>query len=138
VGGWLHRVASNLLVSRARHERVVARESSRPGAAPHGDPISHAVVDREQWAAVRLALDRLPDDQRTLLLLAAGGRSSEELAARFGISAVAARTRLHRARRQLALMADGGAGVITPPPRDRSRSPTAPRERVSRSTPCSP
>lgn len=68
--------------------------------APADDP--HAGGPSEQVAALRRALADLPDADRELLLLTVwDGMSSAEAARSLGISAGAARVRLHRARHRL-------------------------------------
>ena len=100
-GAWLHRVARNLVVSRARRVRVADRVVS--GLRPPDDVASteDTVLVRERIDDLRRALARLPGDQRSLLLLAADGLSGAQIAAQLGISEVATRTRLHRARLRL-------------------------------------
>jgi DNA-directed RNA polymerase specialized sigma24 family protein len=94
-------VAWNLVVTRARHARVVARATPRSTEAAGADPTARTIVDRESWGELEAALGRMPDDERELLVLAAAGTTGIELARRLGISHIATRTRLCRARRRL-------------------------------------
>jgi RNA polymerase sigma-70 factor (ECF subfamily) len=98
---WLRRVGRNLLISQARRAHVAERHAARlhePGA--HDPTVSH-VLERESVADVRTALERVPEPQRRLLLLAASGHTGHQMGELLGASAGAVRTRLHRARRQL-------------------------------------
>jgi RNA polymerase sigma-70 factor (ECF subfamily) len=118
---WLHHVARNLVVSRARHAQVVARAWGPPEQPFGADPTVRMIVDRELWVEVEAALRRLPDGERELLVLAAGGQTGAQLAHRLGISLVATRTRLHRARRRLRDQLDLDPADV--PRRDRDPAP---------------
>jgi RNA polymerase sigma-70 factor (ECF subfamily) len=98
---WLHRVATNLVISQARHTRVVAARTPVVEEAGGPDPTLAAVLGQELAGELGAALRRLDDDQRAVLLLAARGASAAQVAERFGTSDTAARARLHRARRRL-------------------------------------
>jgi RNA polymerase sigma factor (sigma-70 family) len=110
-GAWLHLVARNLLISRARHAQVVARGERYAAPAVSGDPTAGAILGREQFQAVRLALETMPCGERDLLLRAARGQTGAQLADRLGVSQVAVRTRLFRARRRLRTMVDDGPAI---------------------------
>jgi RNA polymerase sigma-70 factor (ECF subfamily) len=112
---WLHRIVVNTALMRLRSRRR-RREESIDGLLPRFDEDGHwvepaapwdastdEVVEREETrATVRKAIDRLPTNYRTVLLL----RDVEELdtdetAALLGVTANAVKTRLHRARQAL-------------------------------------
>lgn len=99
---WLFAVARNLWRNRRRADErartlLERLESSWVEAEP-GDAGGDADV-----RLVRAALERLGDDDRELLVLIAWDElTPTEAAAVLGCSSVAARTRLHRARRRLA------------------------------------
>jgi RNA polymerase sigma-70 factor (ECF subfamily) len=112
---WLHRIVVNTALMRLRSRRR-RREESIDGLLPRFDEDGHWVepaapwdastdelVEREETrATVRRAIDRLPANYRTVLLL----RDVEELdtdetAALLGVTANAVKTRLHRARQAL-------------------------------------
>ena len=103
VGGWLHRVAENLVVSRARRARVAERRREQLRGEWRVESVEASVLGRERVTELRRALDVLPADQRSILLLAARGLPGPEIAATLGVSQVASRTRLHRARAHLRL-----------------------------------
>jgi RNA polymerase sigma-70 factor (ECF subfamily) len=95
---WLHRVGSNLAMSRGRHISVVDRRAGElplptPVASPEAD-----VVAAEEAAAVRSAVGRLDGDDREAVVLAAHGFRGPEIARRIGRSDGATRTLLCRAR----------------------------------------
>jgi RNA polymerase sigma factor (sigma-70 family) len=98
LSGWLRtiarRVAAEALAERQREQDLLSRVAST--AQP--DP---GTEHRDELAAVRQALQRLPADSRRVLLLSIDGRTHGEIAEALGATAGAARTRLHRARRAL-------------------------------------
>jgi RNA polymerase sigma factor (sigma-70 family) len=129
---WLYGIAGNVVRS---HLRGAAR---RPTRSLPADPAEPALTEAVDWDAVdarldaaahagalRSALATLTGAERELLLLVAWEQlTPAEAAAALGLTPVAARSRLHRARlrAQSALDAAGagaGAGVAavaTPPP----------------------
>ena len=98
---WLHRVAMNLVVSRARRNTVAAR--ALPGLLDRDVARSpeDEVVGRERDEAVRAALATLGGPDRTIVVMAARGYRPEEIAGIIGKSSQATRTRLCRARSRL-------------------------------------
>jgi RNA polymerase sigma-70 factor (ECF subfamily) len=110
VGAWLRRVVRNLAISRGRRAQVAARHAVELEERDGRDPTAGLVIERERLDAIRVALGRVPEDQRTLLLLAASGYSRAQLGERLGASPGAIRTRLHRARRLL----QGELGMVDP------------------------
>ena len=95
---WLHRVGSNLAMSRGRRISVADRragELPQPGevASPESDAVA-----AEEAAAVRSALSGLDGDDRAAVVLAAHGFRGPEIAERLGRSNGATRTLLCRAR----------------------------------------
>jgi RNA polymerase sigma-70 factor (ECF subfamily) len=101
MGGWLHRVATNAVISRARHENVERRYEPalirpRVPASPE-----EAVEQREHARALGDALSALPVVDRTAILLAANGASSADIARHLGRTELAARSVLCRARARL-------------------------------------
>jgi RNA polymerase sigma factor (sigma-70 family) len=113
---WLFGVARNLWRNERRSDaRARALLERLEGSVVHVDPESTA-IDAEV-RITRAALERLGDDDRELLMLVAwDGLSPSQAAEVLGCSAVAARTRLHRARRRLAelLEPQGRAGHAAP------------------------
>lgn len=98
---WLYRVGANLVVSRARRSAVAAR--AMPGLlerdlAPSPED---EVVHRERDLLLHEGLGALAGDDRRIVVLAAHGYRSQEIAAMIGCSDAATRTRLCRARGRL-------------------------------------
>lgn len=96
---WLYGIARNVL-------RAYLRRHAPPAQAYRDPGMDWAAVDDRldalaQRGRLRAALDGLPDTDRELLLLVAWeGLSPAEAGAALGISPVAARSRLHRARKR--------------------------------------
>jgi RNA polymerase sigma factor (sigma-70 family) len=98
---WLHRVGSNLVVSRARRANVATR--ALPGLVSRGDARSpeDEILDRERDVLLHGVLATLGVDDREIVILAARGYRPEEIAGLIGKSGAATRTRLCRARGRL-------------------------------------
>lgn len=119
LGTWLHRILVNSALMKLRSQRARPEESIEPLLPRFGED-GHAAdpaVDWQEPAAllerkdlrqrVRQAIDRLPENHRTVLLL----RDIEELdtaetAAALGITENAVKVRLHRARQALRELLD--------------------------------
>jgi RNA polymerase sigma-70 factor (ECF subfamily) len=99
---WLYGVARRTLANQARSERRRERLAER---LRHELPAAVAAVSAPTAGAestVLTALGALDEADREILLLAGWERlESREIAAVLGITGVAARARLHRARRRL-------------------------------------
>ena len=112
---WLHRITVNACLMRLRHRK---RHPEHPieDLLPQFDETGHRVDAGAEWAndvlermesaqlskVVREAIDRLPDNYRTVLVLRdIEGLSTEESAESLGIRPEAAKMRLHRARQAL-------------------------------------
>jgi RNA polymerase sigma factor (sigma-70 family) len=101
VRAWLYRVASNLVISRARRQTTARRWPSGSGQwddqmiAPSPEA---GVVGREGVAEMERVLEGLSADARLALLLSAEGFGGEDIAATIGRSVAATRTLLSRAR----------------------------------------
>lgn len=104
VGAWLRRVCLNLAFNRLRDRRRADDRVARLGASAstpgsdEGSPAS-AAVRREERAAVRAALARLPERQRACLLLRHSGYAYAEIAATLGIATGSVGVLLARAER---------------------------------------
>jgi len=111
---WLYRIALNHCFNRMRRRKLARFFSlDRPAITSEGEPRSIEPVEpgagaevelltRERWRRTRAAIDRLPENQRAVLLLARfEGLSQREIAATLGVSEGAVESRLVRAMRRL-------------------------------------
>jgi len=88
--------------SAAREGRALARLSEVSDRPPAPDALG-ALVSAERAAAVRAALEEMPEDDRTLLRAIYFDQTEpDEVAARLRVSAGALRVRKHRALKRLA------------------------------------
>jgi RNA polymerase sigma-70 factor (ECF subfamily) len=114
LGTWLHRITINAALQRLRRRRN-RRETSIDDLMPtfvngyHAGPVPawHDVTDVgvagiEERAALWQAIDALPDDFRTVVILRdVEGLASREVAESLGITDALVRQRLHRGRQAL-------------------------------------
>lgn len=100
---WLYGVARRTLATQMRGDRRRRRLAHRLGSQRSLPPtLDDSINGDHQHPQVHEALGRLdPGDQELLRLTAWEGLSPGEAAQVLGISSVAARSRLHRARRRL-------------------------------------
>jgi RNA polymerase sigma-70 factor, ECF subfamily len=103
VGGWLHRVLHRTCLLRLRRlarEAPTAAAAAPAAVATPEDAIEQLVLRDWIWAAI----DRLPPDDRITVMLRYFSRcqSYEAIAAMTGVPLGTVRSRLHRARTQLA------------------------------------
>ena len=106
---WLYGVARRVLANRRRGDRRRQRLDKRLRAEVATAPGEH--LHAEESAQVLAALARLEPADRELIRLAAWEElGPKEIASVLGISAVAARSRLHRARQRLRHQLALGAG----------------------------
>ena len=103
VGAWLHRTATNLIVSHARHESVAWRHA--PCLVSFDGPSQPGSIARlnEERDELRSALATVSPDERLGLVLAAHGVSGAEIARHLGRSHGATRTMVCRARGRMRL-----------------------------------
>jgi RNA polymerase sigma factor (sigma-70 family) len=98
---WLYGVARRVLANRHRAEQRRTRLGERLAETLRTDLATHAAPRGEAAEALR-AMGELSEEDRELLLLVSWEELSPGEAARvLGISGLAARSRLHRARRRL-------------------------------------
>lgn len=113
---WLNRIAINAALMKLRDRRRRRSERSIDALLPRFAPDGHRIELSDPWQEtadellsrrdvrekVRLAIDRLPDEYRTILLLRDVEGLDTEQAARFlSVSRGAVKVRLHRARMAL-------------------------------------
>jgi RNA polymerase sigma-70 factor (ECF subfamily) len=102
VSGWLYRVATNAAFNTVRSRRRrfgwLKRFASRADRHADDDPLA-IVAARDEAARVRDCLARLPERQRSALILRASGMSYAEVAGAIGVSVSSVGTILSRAER---------------------------------------
>ncbi|HUP76638.1 MAG TPA: sigma-70 family RNA polymerase sigma factor [Acidimicrobiales bacterium] len=111
---WLHRIAMNTALTRARRKHRPQTSWEEASSLPLLDATDATAQDAEQRrraASVRAALAQLPLDQRAAVVLRdIEGLSSAEAAAVLDLAEPALKTRLHRGRMRLrSLLADHAA-----------------------------
>ena len=134
---WLYQIAHRVALDELRHRRVV-RFVPLVGEARNSAPSAeHLVMDARLSGDMQRALARIPERQRAALLLAElHDLTGVELAAALGVSHVAARALLTRARESLrqALAAEREAEAAAEAARDAAldRADTGSRRRWGR------
>jgi RNA polymerase sigma-70 factor (ECF subfamily) len=102
VKGWAYRVATNVAIDFLRKKKKVQFEEFDDESTPvDGDELDGLVVD-EMNNCIRGVIDRLPPDYRAAIVLSnLQGLSVAETASVMGVSAGAAKVRIHRAKARL-------------------------------------
>lgn len=98
---WLFRMAKNTCIDHLRRQRWQKLFSPLEQEKHAEIPETPNAVDSEELDALHHALSQLKPKDRALLALAQEGYSQNEMAETIGISVVALKARLHRAREQL-------------------------------------
>ncbi|GLY78518.1 RNA polymerase sigma factor [Actinoallomurus iriomotensis] len=103
---WLYGIATNLVAQHAKAEARMWRTIARTGIDPAMDSPADRVVEQVSASGTRrslaAALARLHPGQRDVLLLtAAGGLTSTEIATALGVSPGTVHSRLNRARKKM-------------------------------------
>lgn len=101
IGGWLHRVATNIAMSRARHNQVVDRFAPALFDRRVGESPEDEVMRRERDRLLREALEGLSAIDRRAVVMAAQGYAGPEIARALARTQAATRTLLCRARARL-------------------------------------
>ncbi len=116
VSTWLYRIAVNHCLNRLRRRKLATflslaelapkAQGEAPAAewdpADSGPDAEQRLADRRRWAQVKAAIDRLPLNQRSVLVLAKlEGLSYREISQTLGITESAVESRLVRAMRRL-------------------------------------
>jgi RNA polymerase sigma factor (sigma-70 family) len=103
---WLFGIASNLVSRQHRAEARTYKALARSGIAQadygHAEQAEERIDAQAQRMQLASALARIrPDDRDVLLLVAWAGLTSAEAGEALGVPAGTARSRLHRARKQV-------------------------------------
>jgi RNA polymerase sigma-70 factor (ECF subfamily) len=101
IGGWLHRVCANLIVSNARRRSLFSRKKPMLVDRTVAVSAEDHVIRMDEAARLRQALGELPVDARVALLMAAAGFSSSEIGQAVGRTANATSIYICRARVRL-------------------------------------
>jgi RNA polymerase sigma-70 factor (ECF subfamily) len=109
VKAWLYRVCSNLAMSRGRRATVATRYLPFLASREVGETPEARHLRLELGAELTAALADLSHDERTGLLLSAGGFHGPEIAEIIGRSHAATRTMLTRARMKVQARLTGEA-----------------------------
>jgi RNA polymerase sigma-70 factor (ECF subfamily) len=115
---WLYGIASHLIRGQHRAEQRRYRALARAGAGEvshgHDDQVVLRVDAQARRSSLVVALAGISEgDRDVLLLVACAGLSSEEAGQALGIPAGTARSRLHRARKQIRAALGQAAQPIT-------------------------
>jgi RNA polymerase sigma-70 factor (ECF subfamily) len=114
IGTWLHRVCYNRSIDRLRRRRAYVDDKVLDELADEAEAADVVLVKQETVRSVREAIERLPERQRTAVLLFHFQDMAQRDAAEvMGVSEVAFESLLSRARRRIRgwLIADGGEHV---------------------------
>lgn len=127
---WLYRIAVNHCLNKLRRRKLVRFLRFGASGGPDGEePLSYEPADetpgpeeamaaRRRWAATRKAIDRLPENQRAVLVLVRfEGMAYKQVAEVLGITEGAVESRLFRAMRRLEGAQDSPGSTV--PPRER-------------------
>jgi len=95
---WMQRVGRNLVINAARRRATAKRTEDRLIERTVVPGIDRDVLELEQQAALRSALEAARDIERDVILLAAGGLPTRAIADHLGRSELATRALLCRAR----------------------------------------
>lgn len=105
---WLYRIAASCCVDFLRKQKRHAAESTDALAEVGFDPADPApqpdetAIRRDEKQQLHQAIDQLPEDMRTALILSAvEGRKYEEIAQITGVAAGTVKSRINRARQKL-------------------------------------
>lgn len=106
---WLYRIAASCCLDHLRKQKRHAAESINALEETGFDPADpspqpeETAVRRDEKAQLYHALDQLPEDMRTALILSAiEGRKYEEIAEITGVASGTVKSRINRARQKLA------------------------------------
>jgi RNA polymerase sigma-70 factor (ECF subfamily) len=110
IGGWLHRVCANLIISRGRRRVVAERRKSSLVDRDVGRSAEDQVIRSDESSRLRAALAELPNDARVALLMAASGFSAAEIGEAIGRTTNATSTYICRARIRLREILSGTSG----------------------------
>jgi RNA polymerase sigma factor (sigma-70 family) len=98
---WLYAVAGRVIANQRRAERRRTRLGARLAESLRTEIATHPAPRGEAAEVLRAMGDLSPEDRELLMLVSWEGLAPAEAARVLGLSALATRSRLHRARRRL-------------------------------------
>jgi len=98
---WLYAVAGSVIANQRRAERRRTRLGARLAETLRTEIATHEAPRGEAAEVLRAMADLGPEDRELLMLVGWEGLAPGAAARALGITALAARSRLHRARRRL-------------------------------------
>ncbi|HKV08313.1 MAG TPA: RNA polymerase sigma factor [Thermoanaerobaculia bacterium] len=120
---WLYRIAVNHCLNKLRRRKIVRFlrwETPEEGELPAFDPPDHgadpaaALEARRRWQATKRAIERLPENQRVVLILARfEGLPYRQIAQVLGITEGAVESRLVRAMRRIEAAQENEASTVS-------------------------
>lgn len=119
---WLYRITVNHCLNKLRRRKLVRFFRLDPGEQeapafdpPDGAPDPAATLEaRRRWQATRRVIDRLPENQRAVLVLVRfEGLSYKTAAEVLGITEGAVESRLFRAMRRIEAAQESGASKVS-------------------------
>lgn len=120
---WLYRIAVNHCLNKLRRRKIVRFlrwETPEEGELPSFDPPDHAadpaaaLEARRRWQATKKAIERLPENQRVVLILARfEGLPYRQIAQVLGITEGAVESRLVRAMRRIEAAQENEASTVS-------------------------
>lgn len=111
---WLFRIMRNQWIDEVRARRPLEGIDAVPEESLAGEDGRETVLNRLELAAVRRAMDELPEEQRAVLMLVCvEGMRYREVALALEIPEGTVMSRLSRARRALAERLEGRAAAAT-------------------------
>ena len=111
VGGWLHRVCANLIISRGRRLRVAEHRKASLVDRDVGASAEDQVIRSDESSRLRAGLAELPSDARVALLMAAAGFSAAEIGEAIGRTPNATSTYICRTRIRLREILSGSGSA---------------------------
>ena len=104
---WLYGVARRVIANLRRSERRRTRLGGRLAESLRTELATHSAPSGEAAEVLRAMTELSDEDRELLLLISWEGLSPSEAAKVLGASSLAARSRLHRARRRLRALMEG-------------------------------
>jgi len=99
--GWLYQIARNILIDSYRRQRPATSFDGIAAIGANDPPLDDQVIAEEARIQLHVALHRLGEPQRSIMLLRLQGLTGPEIAARLGMSHEAMKSAQYRAMAKL-------------------------------------